>query len=242
MVDRTGSIPLTENTQRESAPKGVIRAIGLGLITGATDDDPSAIGTYASAGATFGPSFLWTAPLTFPMMFAVVYLSAKLGQVAGQGLFAVLRKNYSRWLLYPTLIAVLIGNTIEAGADLGGIAAAINLLIPLPVGMIVALTAAIILALQVWGSYTLMRNTFRILALALLAYIPAAVLAKPDLLPVIKGTLMPAIRFDEEFLSMLVAVIGTTLSAYPLYVAIERGSGGRESHGPPCTLAAERRH
>src|SRR5690242_21113773 len=86
---------------------GVLRAVGLGLITGAADDDPSAIGTYASAGAAFGPSFLWMAPFTFPMMFAVVYLSAKLGQVAGEGLFAVLRKHYSRWLLYATLTGVL---------------------------------------------------------------------------------------------------------------------------------------
>src|SRR5690242_19527617 len=80
-----------------SAPlrQGLVRAIGLGLITGAADDDPSAIGTYASAGAKLGPALLWMAPVTFPMMFAVVYLSAKLGQVTGQGLFAVLRKNYS---------------------------------------------------------------------------------------------------------------------------------------------------
>src|ERR1041384_7532445 len=89
---------------------GIIRAVGLGLITGAADDDPSAIGTYASAGAKFGPALLWMAPVTFPMMFAVVYLSAKLGQVAGQGLFAVLRKNYSRKVLYATLTGVLIGN------------------------------------------------------------------------------------------------------------------------------------
>src|SRR5215469_13880852 len=75
---------------------GNYRSLGLGLITGASDDDPSAIGTYAAAGASFGPAFLWTAPATFPMMFAVVYLCSKLGQVAGQGLFAVIRQNYSR--------------------------------------------------------------------------------------------------------------------------------------------------
>jgi NRAMP (natural resistance-associated macrophage protein)-like metal ion transporter len=206
--------PPSNNVQHKHRVKGVVRAVGLGLITGAADDDPSAIGTYASAGATFGPSLLWTAPVTFPMMFAVVYLSAKLGLVSGQGLFAVFRKHYSRWLLYPTLAGVLIGNTIEAGADLGGIAAALNILIPVPAGVLVVVTAAIILALQIWGSYILMRNIFRILALALLAYIPAAILAKPDLLPVIKGTLIPTIRFDKNFLSMLVAVIGTTLSAY----------------------------
>src|ERR1700751_3320115 len=82
--------------QNKPAPHGVFRSLGLGLITGAADDDPSAIGTYASAGASFGPSMLWTAPVTFPMMFAVVYLCSKLGQVAGQGLFAVIKQNYSR--------------------------------------------------------------------------------------------------------------------------------------------------
>src|SRR5689334_17108176 len=110
----------SETGQQEQTPdaqadpkRHVIRAVGLGLITGAADDDPSAIGTYASAGAKFGPAFLWTAPLMFPMMFAVVYLSSKLGQVSGQGLFAVLRKNYPRWLLHATLVAVVIGNSIE---------------------------------------------------------------------------------------------------------------------------------
>src|SRR5215212_3750023 len=110
---------------------GVFRALGLGLITGAADDDPSAIGTYAAAGAKFGASFLWTAPVTFPMMFAVVYLSSKLGQVAGQGLFEVIREHYSKWILYPALIGVVIGNTIEAGADIGGMAAAIGILLPI---------------------------------------------------------------------------------------------------------------
>ena len=196
--------------------KGVIRTVGLGLITGAADADPSAIGTYASAGARFGPAFLWTAPATLPMMFAVVYLSAKLGQVAGQGLFAVLRKHSSKTILYPTLMAVLIGNTIEAGADLGGIAAAIHLVMPMPIPreLLVVIVSLVILILQIWGSYTLMRNIFRILALALLAYVPAAILARPDWLPVLKGTFVPTFRFEKEFLAMIVAVIGTTLSAY----------------------------
>src|SRR5450755_3864059 len=96
--------------------KGKLRSLGLGLITGASDDDPSAIGTYAAAGAALGPAFLWTAPVTFPMMYAVVYLCSKLGQVAGQGLFAVIRQNYSKWLLYFFLVTAVVGNVIEAGA------------------------------------------------------------------------------------------------------------------------------
>jgi NRAMP (natural resistance-associated macrophage protein)-like metal ion transporter len=194
--------------------KGVARVIGLGLITGAADDDPSAIGTYASAGAKFGPSFLWMAPITLPMMFAVVYLSAKLGQVSGRGLFQVLRENYSRWILYPMLIGALVGNIIEAGADLGGMAAALNLSVPVPVSWLVIPIAALILALQIFGSYVLIRNVFRWLALLLLSYVGAALLAKPDLKEVLWGTFVPTIQLNRDFLMMVVAVIGTTLSAY----------------------------
>src|SRR3954452_16631107 len=143
----------TDMPAKRSEEQGLIREAGVGLITGAAADDPSAIGTYASAGAGFGLSFLWTAPVAFPMMFAVVYLSAKLGQVAGEGLFAVLRKHYPRWFLYPTLVAVLIGNVIEAGADLGGVASAVNLLVPVPTGALVVIIAASVLTLQIWGSY-----------------------------------------------------------------------------------------
>ncbi len=204
----------TGNAGAPPAPKSLVRAAGLGLITGAADDDPSAIGTYASAGAAFGPAFLWTAPVTFPMMFAVVYLSAKLGQVSGLGLFGVLRKHYPKKLLFATLTAILIGNTIEAGADLGGIAAALNLMIPIPVGVLAAVCAAVIFAVQAWGSYILMRNIFRILALALLAYVPAAILAKPDAWTALRASFVPTLHFNKEFLSMLVAIVGTTLSAY----------------------------
>src|SRR5215216_943584 len=107
----------TEPPEHERARKrGVFRALGLGVITSA-----------GSAGASFGPAFLWTAPVTFPMMFTVVYLSSKLGQVTGRGLFHVIKDNYPSWILWPALVGVLIGNTIEAAADLGGMAAALNL-------------------------------------------------------------------------------------------------------------------
>src|SRR5690242_13253690 len=96
--------------------QGTFRSLGLGLITGASDDDPAAIGTYAAAGAALGPSFLWVAPVALPMMFAVVYLSSKLGQVSGQGLFAVIRQNYSKWLLYSLLLTAVLGNIVEAAA------------------------------------------------------------------------------------------------------------------------------
>jgi Mn2+/Fe2+ NRAMP family transporter len=148
------------------------------------------------------------------MMVAAVYLSAKLGQVTGEGLFAVIRSHYPKWFLYSVLAGVLIGNTVEAGADLGGMAAALGMFVPLPVRAIVALITAAILILQVWGSYALIRNVFRVLALSLMAYVVSAVLAHPRLSSVVQGTFVPRLRFNRDFLSMLVACIGTSLSAY----------------------------
>jgi NRAMP (natural resistance-associated macrophage protein)-like metal ion transporter len=206
--------PSTSAQGGKSRSHGLARTLGLGVVTGAADDDCSAIGTYASAGAQFGPAFLWTAPATFPMMFAVVYMSSKLGQVTGKGLFHVIKDRYSRWILWPALIGVLIGNAIEAAADLGGMAAALNLFIPIPIPYIVTIVATVVLAFQIWGSYELIRSIFRWLALALFAYMGSALLARPDAWEVLRGTVVPTIQFSREFLSMLVAVIGTTLSAY----------------------------
>jgi NRAMP (natural resistance-associated macrophage protein)-like metal ion transporter len=202
------------STKREDKKPGLGKAIGLGVVTGAADDDPSAIGTYASAGARFGMQILWIAPVVLPMMFTVVYLSSKLGQVSGRGLFHVIRDFYPKWLLWAVLVGVMIGNTIEAAADLGGMAAAIGIFLPLPVPWIVVMVALAVFALQMFGSYATIRSVFRWLALALFAYIGAALLARPDARSVLMGTLIPSPQFDREFLSIVVAIIGTSLSAY----------------------------
>jgi NRAMP (natural resistance-associated macrophage protein)-like metal ion transporter len=216
-ADQQGISLYQENTSentRKAKSKNVFRELGLGLITGAADDDPSAIGTYASAGAKFGPSFLWVAPVMYPMMFTVVYLSAKLGQVSGKGLFDVIRDHYPKWILNAALIGVMIGNTIEAAADIGGIAAALNSLVPVPTKWIAFSVSLIILAFQVFGSYQLIKKIFRWLTLTLLTYVVSAILAKPDWMEALKGTFTPHIQFNREFISLIVAVIGTSLSAY----------------------------
>jgi len=207
------------SSKKEPSAKGrtgaaLLRSFGLGIITGAADDDCSAVGTYSQAGASFGYSLLWTGPFILPMMVTVVYLSSKLGQVTGQGLFSVIRTNYSKWLLYAILVAVIIGNTIEAGADIGGIAAALRLLIPLPHQLLVTLVAIISLVLQIWGSYRLISNTFKLLALALFAYVVSMFLAHPDLHKIAAGFLHPATNLNRDTLAILVAMIGTSLSAY----------------------------
>jgi Mn2+/Fe2+ NRAMP family transporter len=191
-----------------------LRSFGLGLITGAADDDCSAVGTYSQAGAGFGYALLWTAPYLLPMMVAVVYLSSKLGQVTGQGLFSAIRTYYSRRFLYAVLVCVVLGNTIEAGADIGGIAAALHLLLPVAQGFLVALVAVISLALQIWGSYRVISNIFRVLSMTLLAYIASMFLAHPDFHQIKNAIIYPRMKFDRESLSILVAMVGTALSAY----------------------------
>src|ERR1017187_4774068 len=103
-----------------------LKILGPGFVTGASDDDPSGIGTYAQAGAAFGFATLWTALVTFPLMTAVQYICAKVGMVTGRGLAGVLKIHYSRRLLYPVVIGLAVANTINAGADIGAIAAAVN--------------------------------------------------------------------------------------------------------------------
>jgi len=193
---------------------GFFRVIGSGVITGAADDDPSAIGTYSSAGAKFGLGILWIAPVLLPMMYVVVYLSAKIGQVYGKGLFACIRDQFPRWILLPLVVLAFLGNIVEAAADLGGIGSALNLVIPLPIPLITLGVAAIIYLIQYFGSYSTIRAIFRWLALILFAYVAAAILAKPDFMEVLRSTFVPRVQFTPEFLSIVVACIGTSLSAY----------------------------
>ena len=193
----------------------LLRILGPGFITGASDDDPSGIATYASAGAAFGFGMLWTALLTVPLMTAVQYICAKIGLVTGKGLAGVLREHYPRPLLYAAVGALLVANTINVGADLGAIAAAVNLLVPaIPPAPLVLPIALAILAIQVFGSYRRIVGVFQWLALALVGYIGAAILSKPDVGAVLAGTLVPQITLDRSVLMMLVAILGTTISPY----------------------------
>src|SRR5689334_2262098 len=115
-------------SNEQNAFKRLFVVLGPGLITGASDDDPSGIATYAQAGAAFGLTTLWTAFFTLPMMCAVQFMSAKIGMVTGDGLAGVLRRHYPAWLLQSVVFALAVANTINAGVDLGAIAASVNLL------------------------------------------------------------------------------------------------------------------
>src|SRR5499433_937400 len=139
---------LTSQIERERNPlKRFLLILGPGLITGASDDDPSGIATYITAGAAHGFATLWTAPLTLPLMAAVQFICAKIGMVAGRGLAGVLRRHYRPWVIYFAISLLLIANTINAGTDIGAIAAAINLWVPVPATLLVISTAVLIVTL-----------------------------------------------------------------------------------------------
>jgi NRAMP (natural resistance-associated macrophage protein)-like metal ion transporter len=188
--------------------------LGPGFITGASDDDPSGIGTYAVAGASFGFATLWVALITFPLMTAVQFICAKLAKVTGRGLAGVLKKHYPPWLVYPVVISLVVANTINAGADIGAIAAAINMLVPIPITAMIVPITAILLALQFWGTYRMIERTFKWLTLALFAYVATAFFTHPGASEVLKGTFIPTFKFDGKFLALLTALLGTTISPY----------------------------
>src|SRR5205807_7853646 len=132
-----------------------------------------------------------TALFTLPLLTAVLLTCAKIGMVSGMGLAAVLRRHYSRSLLYLAVSGLVIANTINAGADIGAIGAAINLLIPIPIAVVIVPIALIILSLQIWGSYRLIARTFKWLTLALFAYFGSSLYANTDALQVLNATFFP---------------------------------------------------
>jgi len=200
--------------RKDNPIKRLLDRLGPGLITGASDDDPSGIGTYSQAGAALGYATLWTAVVTLPLMIVVQHTCAKIGMVSGRGLAGVLHRYYSKKLLYPVVFGLVVANTINAGADIAAIAAAINMFVPIPISAMVIPIAVAIVVLQIWGSYRLIMKVFKWLTLSLFAYVIAAFLAKPDWYAVAKATFIPQISFTSEYITTIVAILGTTISPY----------------------------
>lgn len=190
--------------------------LGPGLITGASDDDPSGIGTYSQVGSQFGFGLLWTALFTFPLMAAVQELCARIALETGQGLGASLRRKFPGWLVGLAVSGLVVANTINVGADLGAVAAGGALLSrgALKTIWLVVPVAALILGMQIFSSYATIFKIFKWLTLALFAYVISAVYAHPRLLAVLWATFVPQIELSKEFITAMVAVFGTTISPY----------------------------
>jgi NRAMP (natural resistance-associated macrophage protein)-like metal ion transporter len=206
---------------------------GPGLISGAADDDPSGISTYSAAGAVFGFGQLWTAFVAFPLMAAVQLMCARLGMVTGLGLAGVIRRRYHRSVLWGACALLAVANTINIGADLGGMAAAMEMLTGIRAPVWPPLFTALILWLLVWISYRRIARVFKWLTLALFAYIGAAFLARPHWRAVLEATFVPAVTWSAEYLATFLAIMGTTISPYLFFwqaaeeVEEERATGRR---------------
>jgi len=195
--------------------KKVLRIIGPGLVTGASDDDPSGIATYSQAGAKFGFATLWTALLTFPLMAAIQEMCARIGIVTTQGLTVTLKKHYSKPILYTVLLLSFPAITLNIGADIQGMGAVAHMIVPgIPVSAFCVMITGTLMYIIINFSYRKIAEILKWLCLSLLLYIIVPFLLKQDWLLIAKSTIIPTIKWNKDFLSIIVAILGTTISPY----------------------------
>jgi len=202
-----------DEEERERAHVPLLKKLGPGLITGAADDDPSGIATYSQAGAQYGYGLLWSVFLTTPLMIGIQIVSARIGRVTGHGLAANVRERFPRPVLYFIVSLLLIANTINIAADLGAMGDALVLVAGGNSSVYIILFALVSLTLQIFIPFPRYSPILKALTLALFAYVGVVLVVHtpPEALT---RTLLPSITWDAEYTSMLVAVLGTTISPY----------------------------
>ena len=188
--------------------------LGPGLITGASDDDPSGIGTYSQVGAQFGYAMLWTMLFSYPLMSGIQEISARIGRVTGRGIAGNMRKYYPRWLTYIVAGLLVIANVINLGADLGAMGAAVQLLIGGSALLYSIIFAIISLLLQIFVPYKKYVNFLRWLTLVLFTYVATVFVVRVPWGEALQGTFIPTIEFKADYFAGLIAVLGTTISPY----------------------------
>ncbi len=193
------------------------KVFGPGVITGAADDDPSGIATYTQTGAKFGYGQLWTVIAMLPLMTAIQEACARIGAVTGHGLAAVIKTNYSKKILYSAVLLVLVANTINIGADIGALAAAAQLLIPINFVILALGFTALILVLEIFASYQVYSRVLMWLASSLLAYPLTVFIIHQPWQTVITATVLPHVEFNFEFFFIITGVLGTTISPYMFF-------------------------
>lgn len=191
------------------------KKLGPGLVTGASDDDPSGIATYSQAGAAFGLSTLWTALVAFPLMASIQQMCARIGLVTAQGLTGTLKKNYPRPVLYLMLLFSFPAIVMNIGADIAGMGAVGNLLFPsIDAGYFSVVFTIILLVMIIYLPYHKMAAVLKYGCIVMLVYFIIPFLYSQDIIEIIKSTFIPRITFDKDFMAILVAIFGTTISPY----------------------------
>jgi NRAMP (natural resistance-associated macrophage protein)-like metal ion transporter len=192
----------------------LLQILGPGLITGASDDDPSGIATYSQVGAQFGYGLAWTLVLTYPLMCAIQEIAARIGRVTGAGIAGNLRKFYPAWLLNGIVGLLVIANTINIGADLGAMGAALKLLIGGPQLLYVALFALVSALLEIFVRYSRYVSVLKWLTLSLFAYVATVFVVQVPWADVGYALVAPSLSFKTDYIVAIVAVLGTTISPY----------------------------
>jgi NRAMP (natural resistance-associated macrophage protein)-like metal ion transporter len=194
--------------------RGLLRLLGPGLITGASDDDPSGIATYSQAGAQFGFSMAWVMLFTWPLMAAIQEISARIGRVTGKGIAANLREHYPPALLRGIVGLLLVANFINLGADLGAMGDAVRLIVGGDPGLYVILFAAFCAALEIYSSYERYVKYLKWMTLSLFAYVATALISDVPWPTLAHNLLIPQVQWQQDYLLVIVAVLGTTISPY----------------------------
>jgi NRAMP (natural resistance-associated macrophage protein)-like metal ion transporter len=197
-----------------SEKEGWLSKLGPGLITGAADDDPSGIATYSQAGAQFGYGMLWTVLLTYPLMVGIQAISARIGRVSGHGLATNIRRHFPAPLLYLIVTLLLVANTINIAADIAAMGQAVQLLVGGGAHWYAAGAGLLSLVLQVTLPYSRYVRVLKWLTLSLLAYVGTALMLKLPWLTVLHDALLPKLSWQPVYITMVVAIFGTTISPY----------------------------
>jgi NRAMP (natural resistance-associated macrophage protein)-like metal ion transporter len=205
--------------------------LGPGLITGAADDDPGGIATYSVTGAAFGYAPLWTALFSFPLMTAVQMMCARLGMVTGEGLASVIRRHYPRKVLWSACALLVIANTVNIGADLGGMGQVTEMVTGIPSLFWTPLYAVMIGSFLVWSSYYTVARIFKWMTLILFAYVLAAFFAKPDWTAALRATVLPRVEWSGAYWATLVGIFGTTISPYLFFWQASQEVEEEREHG-----------
>ena len=191
------------------------KKLGPGLVTGASDDDPSGIATYSQAGAAYGLSTLWTGILAFPLMAAIQQMCARIGLVTSQGLTGTLKKNYPKPILYVMLLFSFPAIVMNIGADIAGMGAVGNLLFPsIDANFFAVLFTILLLGLIIYLPYQKIASVLKYLCIVMLVYFIVPFLSKQNFSEIMKATFIPTIQWDKNFIAIIVGILGTTISPY----------------------------
>lgn len=189
--------------------------MGPGLITGASDDDPSGIATYSQAGAAFGPKLLWTALATYPLMVVIQEMCAKIGLVTRHGLTGVIKRHYPRFVLYLLLLVSFPSIVLNIGADIAGMGAVGNMLVPaIPAYVFSVVFTLILMYITIFWNYRKLSNVLKWLCISLFSYLVIPFLIRTDWSETLRYTFLPDVEMNEDYFMALVGILGTTISPY----------------------------